>query len=139
MINIIILLFFKALHLALIMLASNDYFRFPVLLNDMKRRFMYIGAGAGLVLFAIFGLFPGSFFGGVMGLNISGLILGYPVTESIVSRIIVGLSMMLGVTVAGLIFVLGGTAAGWLIGSALSAVFGRSRANRTGSDENLDL
>ena len=33
------------------------------------RKLAYIGAGCGLVLFAIFGLLPGSFLGGVMGLN----------------------------------------------------------------------
>lgn len=126
------------LYLALIMLTSNHYFRLPEFIPRMIKKFMYIGAGAGLVLFAIFGLFPGSFFGGVMGLNISGMILGYPVAESIITRIIVGLSMMIGVMVTGLIFVLGGITAGWITGNVVSTLFGRTKKDATRSDGKLD-
>jgi hypothetical protein len=38
----------------------------------IARKTAYIGAGAGLVLFALFGLMPGSLLGGAMGLNIAG-------------------------------------------------------------------
>jgi len=80
-----------------------------------------IGAGAGLVLFAIFGLLPGSFLGGVMGLNIAGTLFGYPVTSSILPRIIVAVSMLIGVMVSGIIFTLGGSIVGWLAGTLLDA------------------
>ena len=73
-----------------------------------------------------------------MGLNISGLILGYPVTESIVSRVIVGLSMMIGVMVTGLIFVLAGTAAGWIVGSVVGAFIARTENDTVDSDKKAD-
>ena len=47
--------------------------------KDIAKKGLYVGAGAGLVLFAIIGLLPGSFIGGVVGLNIAGSIFGYPV------------------------------------------------------------
>lgn len=74
-----------------------------------------------------------------MGLNISGMILGYPVTGSIVSRIIVGLFMMIGVMVAGLVFVLAGSAAGWIVGSLLSTLTGRAGNDDSDSDEKVDV
>lgn len=87
----------------------------------MKGRFankaVLIGAGAGLVLFAIFGLLQGSFLGGVMGLNIAGSLLGYPVKSGLLARLIVAASMLVGVLVAGIIFVMGGGLAGWLVGA----------------------
>jgi len=82
----------------------------------MKEKMAYLGAGAGLVLFAVYGLLPGSFLGGVMGLNLSGLLFGYPVSSALLPRIIVALSMLLGVMVSGLVFVLSGAALGWIAG-----------------------
>ena len=68
--------------------------------NSLK--LMFIGAGCGIVLFAIFGLLPGSFLGGVMGLNIAGTLLGMPVTSGILSRVIVAALMVVEVMVAGI-------------------------------------
>jgi hypothetical protein len=88
----------------------------------MKEKLIYIGAGAGLVLFAVYGLLPGSFLGGIMGLNLTGLLFGYPVTSDLVPRIIVALSMLFGVMVSGLLFLIGGTVIGWLAGTAIDAI-----------------
>lgn len=82
----------------------------------------YIGAGAGVVLFAVFGLLPGSFLGGVMGLNLAGSILGTPVASGILSRLIVASSMVLGVMVAGIMFITAASTLGWLVGTAVDAV-----------------
>lgn len=82
----------------------------------MAEKMAYIGAGVGLVLFAVIGLLPGSFLGGVLGLNIAGSIYGMPLTSALMPRIIVGLSMLLGVLVSGVIFISVSTVAGWLIG-----------------------
>jgi hypothetical protein len=98
----------------------------------MKERLTYIGAGAGLVLFAVYGLLPGSFLGGVMGLNLTGLLFGYPVESSLIPRIIVALSMLIGVMVSGLIFLLAGTTLGWLLGTVIDYV---RRARSTSVDE----
>lgn len=79
----------------------------------------YLGAGAGIILFAIYGLLPGSFLGGTAGLGIAGSIFGTPVDPGIVSRIIVTASMLIGVMVSGLVFVTASTIAGWLLGSVV--------------------
>lgn len=92
----------------------------------MKERFSkkltYMGAGCGVVLFAIFGLLPGSFLGGVMGLNIAGSLLGTPVTAGIASRLIVAASMVVGVMVSGILFVTASSLVGWLIGTVVDGL-----------------
>ncbi|PIP71420.1 MAG: hypothetical protein COZ31_09420 [Nitrospirae bacterium CG_4_10_14_3_um_filter_44_29] len=90
--------------------------------GEMTKRGLYIGAGAGLVLFAIIGLLPGSFIGGVIGLNIAGSIFGTPVSSAVLPRIIVGASMVLGILVSGLVFVTGTSLLGWLAGHAIDAI-----------------
>ena len=90
--------------------------------KEMARKMAYIGAGAGLVLFAVLGLLPGSFIGGVIGLNIAGSLFGMPVSSALLPRLIVGLSMLVGVLVSGIIFVAGSTVAGWLIGYIIDAL-----------------
>ncbi len=88
----------------------------------MSKKMSYIGVGAGLVLFAIIGLLPGSFLGGVIGLNIAGSLFGLPVSSALLPRLIVGLSMLMGVLVSGIIFISGGTVAGWLIGYVIDSL-----------------
>jgi predicted benzoate:H+ symporter BenE len=94
--------------------------------TEMKERYSkkltYMGAGCGVVLFAIFGLLPGSFLGGVMGLNIAGSLLGTPVTAGIASRLIVAASMVVGVMVSGIMFVTASSLVGWLIGTVLDGL-----------------
>jgi hypothetical protein len=90
--------------------------------GEMAKKGLYIGVGAGLVLFALVGLLPGSFVGGVVGLNIAGGIFGLPVSPSVLSRLIVGVSMIFGVMLAGLVFVVGSALIGWLAGSVIDAV-----------------
>lgn len=82
-------------------------------------RLAYIGAGVGVGLFALFGLLPGAFLGGVLGLDIAGSLFGTPVDVSLLSRGIILVSMVLGVMVAGLIFTVGCATAGWVIGHFL--------------------
>ena len=90
--------------------------------TEMARKMAYIGAGAGLVLFAIAGLLPGSFLGGVVGLNIAGSLFGMPVGSSILPRLIVGVSMLLGVLVSAIIFIAGASIIGWLIGYVVDSL-----------------
>jgi hypothetical protein len=84
---------------------------------NMAKKASYLGAGMGLVLFAIFGLLPGSIVGGAMGLGIVGAIFGTPVTSSILPRLIVGTAMLAGVTASGILFVIGCSLAAWLAGA----------------------
>lgn len=83
---------------------------------DMTKKGMLTGAMAGIILFAIVGLFPSSFIGGVIGLKIAGYLFGMPLGTELLSRSIVGMSMVLGVAVTGLMFVAGASIIGWLFG-----------------------
>ncbi len=87
--------------------------------NEIAKKGLYAGAGAGLVLFAILGLLPGSFIGGTIGLNIAGSIFGTPVSSALLPRLIVGVSMLLGIFVSGVIFVVGSSLLGWVTGYAV--------------------
>jgi hypothetical protein len=87
--------------------------------TTIAKKTAYIGAGAGLVLFALFGLLPGSLLGGAMGINIAGMLFGLPLQQGLVSRIIVLASMLMGILVAGIVMVTATSTVGWLIGMAL--------------------
>ncbi len=90
--------------------------------GNTTRKGFFTGAGAGLVLFALVGALPGSFIGGVIGINIAGAIFGLPLASSLLSRIIVAASMLTGVLLSGAVFVVGSALAGWLIGYVIDAV-----------------
>ena len=90
--------------------------------TEMAKKTAYIGAGAGLVLFAVIGLLPGSFIGGVIGLKIAGWLVGLPLSSDLLPRLIVALSMLGGILVSGIVFIAGLTFIGWLIGYAIDAV-----------------
>jgi hypothetical protein len=87
--------------------------------NTIAKKGAYIGAGAGLVLFAIFGLLPGSLLGGAAGINVAGWLFGLPLEPGIISRAIVLISMLVGVLVAGIVIVTATTTIGWLAGRAI--------------------
>jgi small-conductance mechanosensitive channel len=89
--------------------------------TTISRKLAYIGAGAGLVLFALFGLLPGSLLGGAMGLNIAGWLFGLPLDPGLVSRAIVLVSMLMGVLVAGIVIVTASSMIGWLVGLVLES------------------
>lgn len=84
--------------------------------NSISKNAAYIGAGSGLVLFAIFGLLPGSLLGGAAGIKIAGMLFGLPLDPGILSRVIVLASMLAGILVAGITIVTAASAAGWLLG-----------------------
>lgn len=90
--------------------------------SNYSKKLTLIGAGCGVVLFAVFGLLPGSFLGGVMGLNLAGMLLGLPVTSSVLSRLIVAASMVIGVMVSGIMFITASSLAGWLLGTVADAL-----------------
>ncbi len=89
--------------------------------TSIAKRTAYIGAGAGLVLFALFGLMPGSLLGGAMGINIAGWLFGLPLQPGLVSRIIVLASMLIGVLVAGIVIVTASSTLGWLVGKLVES------------------
>jgi hypothetical protein len=89
--------------------------------TNISKKAAYIGAGAGLVLFALFGLLPGSLLGGAAGINIAGWLFGLPLHPGLVSRVIVLASMLTGVLVAGIVIVTTASTAGWLIGKLIES------------------
>jgi len=89
--------------------------------TTIARKTAYIGAGAGLVLFALFGLMPGSLLGGAMGINIAGWLFGLPLQPGLVARVIVLASMLIGVLVAGIVMVTATSTIGWLVGKVLES------------------
>ncbi len=91
-------------------------------MKTYTKKLTYMGAGCGVVLFAVFGLLPGSFLGGVMGLNIAGMLLGLPLASGVVSRLIVAASMVTGVMVSGIMFITASSLAGWILGTVVDAI-----------------
>jgi small-conductance mechanosensitive channel len=89
--------------------------------NTLSRKAAYIGAGSGLVLFAIFGLLPGSLLGGAAGIKLAGLLFTLPLEPGIVSRMIVLASMLVGVVVSGITIVTATSTTGWLLGRVIDA------------------
>lgn len=89
--------------------------------TTLAKKAAYIGAGAGLVLFALFGLMPGSILGGAAGINIAGWLFGLPLEPGLLSRAIVFLSMLAGVLVSGIVIVTASTSAGWIVGKIVEA------------------
>jgi len=90
--------------------------------KDLAKKGLYVGTGAGLILFVLVGLFSGSVIGGVIGLKIAGSLFGNPVTSAILPRMIVAVSMMMGILVSAMVFVLGTGLAGWTLGFIADAV-----------------
>ncbi len=87
----------------------------------ISRKTAYIGAGAGIVIFAIFGLLPGSLLGGASGIKLAGMFFGLPLDPGIISRAIVLASMLVGVIVFGITIVTATATMGWLVGRVLES------------------
>src|ERR1700690_534267 len=94
--------------------------------TDTSKKGLFIGATVGLVLFIFIGLLPSSFVGGVLGLKIASYLLGNAVESALLSRAVVGLSMMAGILATGCVFVAGTSLIGWGIAHVtLSSKFRR--------------
>lgn len=98
--------------------------------TTITRKMAYIGAGAGLVLFALFGLLPGSLLGGAMGINVAGWIFGLPLEPGLIARAIVLAGMLVGVLVAGIVIVTASTTIGWLVGRLLEGFTHEEHAHK---------
>ncbi len=85
--------------------------------TELTSKGMIAGAMVGIIIFAVVGLFPSSFIGGVIGLNIVGYLFGAPVAgKELLARAIVGITMFAGVAVTGMAFVFITSLIGWLLG-----------------------
>jgi hypothetical protein len=108
---------------------ATIYFKESMKKEDTKmkettytKKLAYMAAGCGVILFAVFGLLPGSFLGGVMGLNLAGILFGTPVGAGLLPRLIVAASMVVGVMVSGTMFIMASTTLGWLVGTVVDAI-----------------
>lgn len=81
--------------------------------TDTSKKGVYIGATVGLILFILIGLLPSSFVGGVLGLKIASYLLGTSMETALLTRAVVGLSMVTGILAAGCVFVAGTSLIGW--------------------------
>ncbi|HAK59007.1 MAG TPA: hypothetical protein DCO77_01320 [Nitrospiraceae bacterium] len=103
--------------------------------TSLAKKAAYIGAGAGMVLFALFGLLPGSLIGGAAGINVAGWIFGLPLEPGIISRAVVFASMLVGVLVSGVAIVTAASSSGWLVGKVIdSAVQTETYSGKTALD-----
>ena len=84
--------------------------------TSFAKKGLYVGTGAGLILFVLFGLLPGSLLGGAAGINIAGWLFGQPVESALLSRIIVFLFMLIGTLISGVVIVTGVSVLGWITG-----------------------
>jgi hypothetical protein len=83
---------------------------------EMSKKGLYIGTGIGLILFVLVGFLSGSLIGGMAGLKIMGLISGAAIETTLLSRIVVAASMIVGVVVSAVLFIGGMAALGWTAG-----------------------
>jgi hypothetical protein len=86
----------------------------------IAKKMALIGAGIGLALFALFGLLQGSVIGGAIGIDIVNSIYSTAQAPTLLARAIIGASMLAGVIVSGVVFVVGSSsvlaAAGYIVG-----------------------
>ncbi len=83
--------------------------------NVIARKAALVGTGIGLAMFAVFGLAQGAMVGGVIGLDLINRTMG-AAGETLISRIALAASMLAGILVAGIVFIVVFSAAGWLVG-----------------------
>jgi hypothetical protein len=81
----------------------------------------YKGAGAGFILVLVVGMLAASFIGGLVGTNIAAGLFVSPLTSAPSSRLIVGMSMLMGIMVSGLVLLSCLVSTGWFIGSAVDS------------------
>jgi hypothetical protein len=87
--------------------------------TTLSRPGAYLGAGAGLVLFGMFGLVPGSLLGGAAGIKFAGMLFGLPLEPGLLSRLIVLTAMLVGVCITCTLFVTALSTIGWILGAAI--------------------
>lgn len=90
--------------------------------KEITRKSTLIGAVGGFILFTVVGLFPSSFIGGVIGLEIAKYFLGSSLSTELLARSIVGISMVIGIITAGLTFIIGASFIGWLFGYVVQSL-----------------
>lgn len=99
-------------------------------MDAAAKKGFYMGGGMGLALFAVMGLLPGSFVGGIIGLNIAAKIFGLPLNAELMPRMIVAFFMVFGVMISAIVFMLGSALLGLLTGQLIDLISHGRRAAR---------
>jgi len=101
----------------------------------LARKCALIGAGAGLVLYAIFGLLQGAVMGGTAGVLAANWVFGAGTIElmgsELITRVIVGAAMLTGVVVSLIMFLTISTIIGYVCGSILGLAVGETGEEKT--------
>jgi hypothetical protein len=105
----------------MLILLPNEVF---IMHRKWSQAATYIGAGVGLVIFVFFGLLPGSFLGGAIGLNLAGRLFGTPLASSLMPKIIVAASMAFGAVLFGIVITFVCAALGSIGGLCLERLAG---------------
>lgn len=101
--------------------------------GELMKKCGLIGSGVGLALFGVFGLLQGALLGGAAGLGIANHVFGANTFEvmgnDLLPRIIIAASMLAGIIVSAIMFVVTGASVGVAGGFALSLLTGKAEVN----------
>jgi len=86
-----------------------------------------IGAVAGMILFAVFGLVPGAYIGSFGAVSMLAAITGGPVEPSLIMRLLIVVGALVGVGVSAVIGIVGGAIAGTGLGYIAELLFGHKK------------
>ncbi len=84
--------------------------------KDLARKISYLGGWIGVILSLLFAVLPGIFVGGWIGLKASAIIFGSPLDSTMPVKIIMVAFMLWGLLTASIIFIVGSSLIGYLIG-----------------------
>lgn len=96
--------------------------------TEIAKKSALVGAGVGLVLYAVFGLLQGALLGGTAGILLTNWVFGpgamAVMAGELITRAIIAGAMLAGVVVALVIFVTVASVAGYICGSLLGLMAG---------------
>ncbi len=89
--------------------------------KETANKGLYVGVGVGLILFVLAGLLPGSLLGGLVGLKIVELTFGGPMSHAILPRLILAVSMLGGIMLSAVVYVMGSGMLGYSVGNMIAS------------------
>jgi uncharacterized membrane protein YoaK (UPF0700 family) len=90
--------------------------------KEMVRTGTKIGAGLGAIVFLLFGLMPGFFFGSYGSLVILKHLTGGPVEPTVLVRMLIAVGIMLGIVCTASVSIVVGSIVGTVMGYATEAL-----------------
>ena len=90
--------------------------------KEMVRMGTKIGAALGGLVFLVFGLIPGFYFGSYGALIVLKHLMGGPVEASVIARMIIAMGSILGLVCVASVSIVAGSIAGTALGYLIEAV-----------------